>query len=108
MSETPISRRAMLAGIAVTAGGALLPQIPAATSESTPPVVPADPSAVPGGGTTPISARSPFEHPARTPVGVITGPAFTPIHELTGTITPNDLVFERHHAGVAVIDPKRY
>ena len=108
MSETPISRRAMLAGIAATAGGALLPQIPAATSESTPPVVTADPSAVPGGGTTPISARSPFEHPARTPVGVITGPAFTPIHELTGTITPNDLVFERHHAGVAVIDPKRY
>jgi sulfane dehydrogenase subunit SoxC len=108
MSETPISRRAMLAGIAVTAGGALLPQLPASQGEPAQPTVPADPGAVPGGPTTAVSVRSPFEHPERTPAGVITGPAFSPIQELTGTITPSDLMFERHHAGVAVIDPKRY
>ena len=33
---------------------------------------------------------------------------FTPLHELDGTITPNGLCFERHHGGVAVVDPKKY
>ena len=33
---------------------------------------------------------------------------FTPLHELDGTITPNGLCFERHHGGVAIIDPKKY
>lgn len=30
---------------------------------------------------------------------------FTPLHALDGIITPNGLCFERHHGGVAVIDP---
>ncbi len=30
---------------------------------------------------------------------------FTPLHELDGIITPNGLCFERHHAGIAEIDP---
>ncbi len=30
---------------------------------------------------------------------------FTPIHQLDGIITPNGLCFERHHGGVAQIDP---
>ena len=30
---------------------------------------------------------------------------FTPLHKLEGIITPNGLCFERHHAGVADIDP---
>ncbi len=33
---------------------------------------------------------------------------FTPIHELDGIITPNGLCFERHHAGIAEIDPAEY
>jgi len=33
---------------------------------------------------------------------------FTPLHELEGTITPNGLCFERHHSGVAGIDPARH
>jgi sulfane dehydrogenase subunit SoxC len=33
---------------------------------------------------------------------------FTPLHELDGIITPNGLCFERHHGGVAEIDPARY
>lgn len=31
--------------------------------------------------------------------------SFTPLQDLHGTITPNGLVFERHHAGVPAIDP---
>ena len=111
MSDSPITRRALLAGAAAAAGGVLLEKLPpgvASAQTTAPATAPQDPSIIPGGPTTPTSARSPFETPARTPTGVITGPAFTPIHELTGTITPSDLVFERHHAGVAIIDPKRY
>ncbi|MBY8977679.1 sulfite dehydrogenase [Rhodobacteraceae bacterium NNCM2] len=33
---------------------------------------------------------------------------FTPLHELDGIITPNGLCFERHHAGIAEIDPAQY
>ncbi len=31
--------------------------------------------------------------------------SFTPLHELEGIITPNGLCFERHHGGVADVDP---
>jgi sulfane dehydrogenase subunit SoxC len=31
--------------------------------------------------------------------------SFTPIHALDGPITPNGLCFERHHSGIAEIDP---
>ncbi|MDZ7747776.1 MAG: sulfite dehydrogenase [Halofilum sp. (in: g-proteobacteria)] len=30
---------------------------------------------------------------------------FTPLHELDGIITPNGLCFERHHGGMAEVDP---
>ena len=33
---------------------------------------------------------------------------FTPLHELDGIITPNGLCFERHHAGIANVDPAQY
>lgn len=33
---------------------------------------------------------------------------FTPLHELEGIITPNGLCFERHHAGIAEIDPSKH
>ncbi|GLQ15924.1 sulfite dehydrogenase [Maritalea porphyrae] len=31
--------------------------------------------------------------------------SFTPLHELDGIITPNGVCFERHHGGIAEIDP---
>jgi sulfane dehydrogenase subunit SoxC len=34
--------------------------------------------------------------------------SFTPIHALDGIITPNGVCFERHHAGIAEIDPVDY
>jgi len=36
------------------------------------------------------------------------GASFTPLHLLRGTITPAGLHFERHHHGVAEIDPARH
>jgi sulfane dehydrogenase subunit SoxC len=34
--------------------------------------------------------------------------SFTPLHELDGIITPSGLCFERHHGGIAEIDPAQY
>lgn len=34
--------------------------------------------------------------------------SFTPLHELDGTITPSGLCFERHHSGIAEIDPGKH
>lgn len=33
---------------------------------------------------------------------------FTPLHELDGIITPNGLCFERHHGGIAEVDPAKH
>jgi len=33
---------------------------------------------------------------------------FTPLHDLDGIITPNGLCFERHHGGLAEVDPAKY
>ncbi|HEY6834254.1 MAG TPA: sulfite dehydrogenase [Pseudolabrys sp.] len=34
--------------------------------------------------------------------------SFTPLHALDGIITPNGLCFERHHGGIAEVDPHDY
>lgn len=126
-AQAPLSRRALLAGAAAAAGGAAAGAFPlgAAQQPGAPPradrppapppatsppaaVVPPDATKVPGTPTTPLGARSPFVTAARTPVGAITGASLTPLQELAGTITPADLHFERHHGGVAHVDPARY
>ena len=59
----------------------------------------------------PYGLPSPFEaHVKRRNVEWLTADPvssvnFTPLHELDGIITPNGLCFERHHAGIAEIDP---
>ena len=107
-----MKRRTLLGGAAAAAGAALLGRIvpgeAQAPAGSTPPAVPTDPSAIPGGPTTPVSARSPFENPVRRPTGVLTGSAPAPLQDFEGTLFPSDLHFERHHGGVAMIDPARY
>ncbi|MEX2177475.1 MAG: sulfite dehydrogenase [Gemmatimonadaceae bacterium] len=101
-----LSRRAMIAGAAAAAGGALLKQVVSAEAQESPGA--GDPSRAPGTGTTAVGARSAFENPARSPTGVLSGSSLTPLQSLTGTITPGDLVFERHHSGIPAIDPSRY
>ncbi|MDJ0685753.1 MAG: sulfite dehydrogenase [Alphaproteobacteria bacterium] len=62
----------------------------------------------------PYGAPSSFEkHVIRRNVPWLTADAtasvnFTPLHELDGIITPNGLCFERHHAGIALVDPAQH
>lgn len=117
--ERRIKRRDVIIGgagaVGAAIGGALLAGLPtvAVGQPSAPevparPTVPDDPTKVPGAPTSPVGTRSPFETPARTPTGEITGNSLTPLEKLTGTITPSDLHFERHHAGIPAIDPERH
>lgn len=112
-AESPvISRRGLLVGGAAAAGATLLGTLPS--------ILPAQGSSTPTSGaseaprrpigepTSAISSRSPFEQPARTPTGQVTGASFSPLQEFSGTITPTDLHFERHHSGVPIINPAQY
>jgi sulfane dehydrogenase subunit SoxC len=106
----PITRRALLAGTAATAGAALFSTVPQPVQGLESEVGPAgagDPRK-PGAPTSAVSARSPFETPARTPTGFVAGFSLAPLQDFSGTITPTDLHFERHHGGVPTIDPKAY
>jgi sulfane dehydrogenase subunit SoxC len=99
-----LTRRELLAAIGAGVGLAAV-----ASAEDTPrPTVPDDASKVLGAPTTPTSERSPFETPAVAPIGNVSGPAFSPVQQLQGTITPTDLQFQRHHGGIAQIDPERW
>ena len=59
----------------------------------------------------PYGTPSEFEsHVVRRDVAWLTADSkssvnFTPLHELDGIITPNGLCFERHHGGIAEINP---
>lgn len=108
-----VSRRDAIAGaagaLAVAAGLPLVadgqqktPPAPAA------PTPPADPTKITGGPTSQVGSRSPYVKPSRTPYGETTGNSLSPLQDLTGTITPSDLHFERHHAGIPFIDPAKH
>lgn len=104
-----VTRRAALAGMAGAAGtvlasGAAGQEVQASTDR---PWAPDDPTRVLGNWSSAHGERSPFEtlHRDVTFSGTASR---TPHHALTGTITPADLHFERHHAGVPRIDPARH
>lgn len=124
-AAVPISRRDLITGAAGALGGAVLAGLPAiggaqqgahakaAPAATTPvptalPQVPADPTKVVGSPTTAIGTRSPFVTAVRAPTGQVTGTSLTPLQDLTGTITPSALHFERIHSGVPLIDPARH
>jgi len=112
--EAPVTRRALLVGALGTATAALCGALPAETvrGEQSPapsgPAAAPDPTHVPGHPTTAVGTRAPSVHPARSPVGQVVGESLTPLQDLHGIITPSDLHFERHHAGVPTIDPDAY
>lgn len=64
------------------------------------------PGRTPGHPARAVGARSAFETPERKAFGGAI--SFTPLQDLHGTITPADLHFERHHAGIPGIDPANY
>ncbi len=99
MKSSPISRRrALLAGTAGIVGAAL----PLGASQSQ------DTTKVQGPTGRDVGSRSPFEKPARMAFSPARTATFTPLQDLDGIITPADLHFERHHAGVPAIDPQQY
>jgi sulfane dehydrogenase subunit SoxC len=93
-----VSRRALLAAAGAAALGKTL------EAQVTQP--PADPTKVPGRPSRALGQRAPAERPQRQPRGATS--SGTPHQDLYGTITPADLHFERHHAGVPEIDPGSY
>ena len=109
-----LDRRAVLrsaaAGAAVAGTTSLAPA--AGNPDNLPPNVP-DWSKTLGAGVDARPYGSPSPHEAgviRRNVDWLTASTessinFTPLHELDGIITPNGLCFERHHSGVAEIDP---
>lgn len=104
-----LSRRRLLGEAAGAVGASLLVALPVADAQSrrdaaaTPPLPGTRPDGAP---TSAVGSRSPFAQPAgRTPTGATAGSSLTPLQDLTGTITPSDLHFERHHAGVPALDP---
>jgi sulfane dehydrogenase subunit SoxC len=105
-----ISRRSALMGMA-GAAGTVLSRTAAGqdmqVSGSSRPHVPEDPTKVLGNWSTEVGKRSPFEHLRRATSATLSS-SESPLRELHGTITPSDLHFERHHAGVPVIDPQRH
>jgi len=58
---------------------------------------------VQGRNMTSLSERAATENPTRTVHEKLVGIATTPIAELDGIITPSDLHFTRHHAGIPTI-----
>src|SRR5216683_4977527 len=109
MTDVPISRRSLLAGAAGALGARALQQELARLHGLGGPItVPPDPTKVPGAPTSVLGERSPFEQPRRVPLGGNQGVSLTPLQDLYGIVTPADLHFERHHAGVPAIDPQRY
>ncbi len=103
-----LSRRTLLAGAAGGLGAAFLTrfQLPPGLAGQVASVDPfPDPTRVQGRAANMLGERSPFEQPRRQAWGIA---SLTPLQDLHGIITPSDLHFERHHGGVAVVDPETY
>ena len=106
-----LSRRALVAGAAGAAGAAFLERAGLGGAPNQAPAgprVPTDPTKVQGRPFSEVGQRSPFERPRRTidPSGL--SYSKSPLQDFAGVITPSDLHFERHHAGVPEIDPAQY
>ncbi|RAI36127.1 sulfite dehydrogenase [Rhodoplanes roseus] len=118
-NRTVVSRRSLLGkGLAlgaVAAGGGAPKAAEAGNPANLPPNVP-EWSKTLGDGVAVRAYGKPSKHEAhviRRDVEWLTASressvSFTPLHELDGIITPNGLCFERHHSGIAELDPHDY
>ena len=101
------TRRTLLGGIALSAMAIVQTACGKAVQALTP-VVPTaypDPTKEVGPLAGEVGTRSPFEKLVKKPSDISSR---SPLQDFYGTITPSDLHFERHHAGVPAIDPQRY
>ena len=96
-----VSRRDLLAGAAGALGAAALP-----SARGTARAQEADTTRVPGAAASGRGVRSPHETVRRNARGGLA--SRTPLQDLHGAITPSDLHFERHHAGIPAVDPEEY
>lgn len=103
MNPIHLPRRRLLAGAAGAFAAALLERRGLMQAQT-----PADPTKLPGHALSELGERSPFERPRRIVGGDYLGASLTPLQDLCGIITPSDLHYERHHAGVPSVDPHRY
>ena len=110
-----LTRRAMLGTSGgLIAGGLLKTKADAisfADNESENTVQDQDPTKVLGRLTSEVGQRAPEEQPrrlVRNPNVSHSSSSRTPLHQLQGIITPADLHFERHHAGIPTIAPDQY
>src|SRR5258708_1582466 len=117
LSSAPLNRRRFLGATAFASAGAVLSAVPAVGGEVAKP----DPlitevqdwARYPGDGVDkrPYGLPSKFEkNIVRRDVPWLTASPqssvnFTPLHALDGIITPSGLCFERHHPGIAAINP---
>jgi sulfane dehydrogenase subunit SoxC len=115
--RTATSRRGFLRSGLAAAGGAAAFATGARAATPDPAIVTKqDWNQVLGEGVAarPYGTPSPFEaHVKRRNVEWLTASTessvnFTPLHELDGFVTPNGLCFERHHAGIAEVDPAQH
>lgn len=103
-----LTRRRLLEGAVGAMGGAMLASLPLQSGAQGSGGA-ARAARTEGAGTTAVGSRSRHaSRGGRAPVGVKTGSSLTPLQDLTGTITPSDLHFERHHSGVPELDPSRH
>ena len=109
------SRRRFLSGVAGLSGAALAGEALAGNPNNLPPHVPEWTRTLGDGvAVRPYGKPSKFEKQViRRDVQWLTASressvSFTPLHELDGIITPNGLCFERHHGGIAEVDPEDY
>ncbi|WP_214073005.1 sulfite dehydrogenase [Mucilaginibacter sp. dw_454] len=97
-----ISRRGLLGGVL---GAALLPVNKVLAKRLPGLIPPDDPTKSPGRGTSKLGQRSKYENPVKTTSDISSR---TPLQDMYSTITPSDLHYERHHAGIPDIDPAKY
>jgi len=109
--ELNVTRRAALIGMAGAAGTVLARTATGQdlqVSGTDRPVAPDDSTRMPGSKwSSELGQRSPYEMLQRVASQRLTS-SETPLQDLHGTITPADLHFERHHAGVPFIDPDKH
>lgn len=108
--DTTLSRRSLLVGAAGALGAGVVASLPvprpaAAQPQAASPPIPPDPTKAQGRAANELGQRSPFEQPRREPWGIASQ---TPLEELHGIVTPSDLHYERHHGGVAMVDPAAF
>ena len=93
-----VSRRELLAGAIGAAAISSVPERARAQGGDT--------TRSPGSAASGRGARSPHETVRRDARSGLA--SRTPLQDLHGTITPSDLHFERHHAGIPAVDPGTY